>query len=149
MRWECRERFPRHRLQRKLPVSDPGMYHGTCVTHVPWCMMGSRWRGKRGKTFPAFPAHAQPTILRIWQEGYGMYVCLNILIWLMIFKKSERYVPAWELGMVTVTSPDEGHDFVSRSFCLIILQCNVFMESSNYDAQSLLQGDNETQCVTA
>ena len=36
-------------------VSDPDMYHGTCVTHVPWCMLGSltngflwsRWQGKR------------------------------------------------------------------------------------------------------
>ena len=41
MRRECRERFPRHRLQRKPLVSDPGMHHGTCVTHVPWCMSGS------------------------------------------------------------------------------------------------------------
>ena len=56
-----------------LRVSDPDMHHGTCVTHVPWCMSGSltngfllsRWRGE---TFPAFPAHAQPAILRIWQE---------------------------------------------------------------------------------
>ena len=24
-----------------------------------------------GKTFPAFPAHAQPAILRIWQEAHG------------------------------------------------------------------------------
>ena len=38
-------------------VSDSGMYHGTCVTHVPWCMPGSltnssiwsRWRGKRSR----------------------------------------------------------------------------------------------------
>ena len=38
-----------------LWVSDPDMYHGTCVTHVPWYMPGSltisflwrRWRGKR------------------------------------------------------------------------------------------------------
>ena len=29
MRRECRERFPRHRLQRKPLVSDPGMHHGT------------------------------------------------------------------------------------------------------------------------
>ena len=37
-----------------LRVSDPDMHHGTCVTHVPWCMSGSptsgflwsRWRGK-------------------------------------------------------------------------------------------------------
>ena len=34
MRRECRERFPRHLLQRKTQVSDPGMHHGTCVTHA-------------------------------------------------------------------------------------------------------------------
>ena len=50
MRRECRERSPRHQL-----FSDPDMHHGTCVTHVPWCISGSltggflwsRWRGKR------------------------------------------------------------------------------------------------------
>ena len=41
MRRECRERFPRHRLRRKTLVSDPDMHHGTCVTHVPWCMSAS------------------------------------------------------------------------------------------------------------
>ena len=35
MRRECRELFPRHRLQGKPLVSDPGMHHSTCVTHVP------------------------------------------------------------------------------------------------------------------
>ena len=38
-------------------VSDPDMHHGTCVTHVPWCMPESltsgflliRWRGKRSR----------------------------------------------------------------------------------------------------
>ena len=38
-------------------VSDPDMHHGTCVTHVLWCMPGSltrgflwsRWRGKRSR----------------------------------------------------------------------------------------------------
>ena len=38
MRRGCRERFPRHRLQREALVSDPSMHHGTCVAHVPWCM---------------------------------------------------------------------------------------------------------------
>ena len=36
-------------------VRDSNMHHGTCVTHVPWCMPGSlttgflwnRWQGKR------------------------------------------------------------------------------------------------------
>ena len=40
-------------------VCDPGMHHGTCVTHVLWCMPGSlisgfiwgRWRGKRFRHF--------------------------------------------------------------------------------------------------
>ena len=49
MRRECRERFPLHRFQRKLLVSDPDMHHGTCVTHVPWCMSGSLNRGGGGK----------------------------------------------------------------------------------------------------
>ena len=49
MRRECRERFPRHQLQRKPLVSNPGMHHGTCVVHVPWCMSGSLTRGGRGK----------------------------------------------------------------------------------------------------
>ena len=35
-------------------VNDPDMHHGTCVTHVPWCMPGSLtsdflWRGWLGK----------------------------------------------------------------------------------------------------
>ena len=40
-----------------LRFSGPGMRHGTCVTHVPWCMPGSltsgflwsRWREKRSR----------------------------------------------------------------------------------------------------
>ena len=45
----------RHRLQRKpLVSSDPGMHHGTCVTHVPWCMSGSLTRGD-GEKFPGIP----------------------------------------------------------------------------------------------
>ena len=46
--------FPRHRLQRKPLVSDPGMHHGTCITHVPWCMSGSLTRGG-GENVPGIP----------------------------------------------------------------------------------------------
>ena len=42
---ECRERFPRHQLQRKPLVSDPGKHHGTCLTYMPWCNSGSLTRG--------------------------------------------------------------------------------------------------------
>ena len=54
MRRECRERFSRHRLQRKPQVSDPDMHHGTCVTHVPWCMSGSLTSGG-GENVPGIP----------------------------------------------------------------------------------------------
>ena len=47
MRQECRKRFPRHRLQRKPLVSDPGIHHGTCFT-------GSRIRGD-GENVPGIP----------------------------------------------------------------------------------------------
>ena len=54
IRQECRERLPRHRLQRKSLVSDPVMHHGTCITHVPWCMSGSLTRGG-GENVPGIP----------------------------------------------------------------------------------------------
>ena len=38
---EYQECFPWHWLQRKPLVSDPGMHHGTCITDVPWCILGS------------------------------------------------------------------------------------------------------------
>ena len=47
--------FPRLRIQREPLVSD----HGTCVTHVPWCMSESLTRGG-GENVPAYPAHAHP-----------------------------------------------------------------------------------------
>ena len=54
MRWECRKRFPRHRLQRKPLVGDPAMHHGTCVSQVPWCMSGPLIHGG-GENVPGIP----------------------------------------------------------------------------------------------
>ena len=47
-------RFPRYWVHRKPLVNDPGMHHGTCVTHVPWCMSGSLTRGD-GENVPGIP----------------------------------------------------------------------------------------------
>ena len=71
MRWEWRERFPRHRLQRKPLVSDPGMQTARALRT---CCDACRARQPvvAGKTFPAFPAHAHPSILCIWQEAHGV-----------------------------------------------------------------------------
>ena len=38
-------------------------------------MSGSLTRGD-GETFPAFPAHAQPAILGIWQEANATVKCM-------------------------------------------------------------------------
>ena len=46
--------FSHHQLQRKPLVNDHGIYHGTCVTHVPWCMSGLLNRGG-GENVPGIP----------------------------------------------------------------------------------------------
>ena len=61
--------FPRRRFRRKPLFSDPGMHHGTCVTHVPWCMSGSLTCGD-GENVPGIPGACAPAILRIWQEAH-------------------------------------------------------------------------------
>ena len=71
--------FPRHRFQRKPLVSDPGMHHGTCVTHVPWCMSGSLTCGD-GENVPGIPRACAPAILRIWQEAHCHNAILNNVI---------------------------------------------------------------------
>ena len=45
------------------------MHHGTCVTHVPWCMSGSLTCGD-GENVPGIPGACAPAILRIWQEAH-------------------------------------------------------------------------------
>ena len=65
----ARNVFPRRRFQKKPLVSDPGMHHGTCVTHVPWCMSGSLTCGD-GENVPGIPGACASAILRIWQEAH-------------------------------------------------------------------------------
>ena len=65
--WNAGNDFPRGLLQRKPLVSDPGMHHDTCVTHVPWCMSVSLTCGG-GENVPSIPGACAPVILRIWQE---------------------------------------------------------------------------------
>ena len=79
--------FPRRRFQRKPLVSDPGMHHGTCVTHVPWCMSGSLTCGD-GKNVSGIPRACAPAILRIWQEAHdcGWFHAA----------KSSHHVDAWD-----------------------------------------------------
>ena len=86
MRRECRERFPRHRLPRKQLVSDPGMHHGTCVTHVPWCMSGSLTRGGE-EHVPGIPgACATRNFAHLTRGPYSRktrYITLLLIHWLI------------------------------------------------------------------
>ena len=66
--------FPHRQFRRKPLVSDPGMHHGTCVTHVPWCMSGSLTSGG-GENVPGIPGACAPAILRIWQEAHWTVCC--------------------------------------------------------------------------
>ena len=61
-------------------VSDTDMHHGTCVTHVPWCMPGSLtsgffWKRRRGKTSPACATCNFTYLLR------GPWPELSIISW--------------------------------------------------------------------
>ena len=62
--------FPCGLIQRSPLVSDLGMHHGTCVTHVPWCMSGSLTRGT-GENVSGILGACASAILRIWQDGHG------------------------------------------------------------------------------
>ena len=63
-------------------VSDHDMHQGTCVTHMSWCMPGSLTSGFPWSRWqvPAFPAHAQPAFLRIWQGGHYLDYYHGVLL---------------------------------------------------------------------
>ena len=75
-----------------LPVSDPDMHHGTCVTHVPWCIPGSltsgllwsRWMGKRSRHSrrmrnSQFYVSGKRPILKVDTENIQSNVPLTVL----------------------------------------------------------------------
>ena len=89
-------------------VSDPDMHHSTCMTHVPWCMpesltssfVWSRLNSVAKKTFPASPAQALPTVLRIYVSGKRSMGDANLHCpWYMLrqlkFNKSCHYGDHW------------------------------------------------------
>ena len=74
MRREYRERFPRCRLQREPLVGDPGMQHGTCVTHVPWCISGPL----KGRKVPGIPGEC--AIRNLAYLARGLMALKNIFM---------------------------------------------------------------------
>ena len=77
------------------PVSDPGMHHGTSLTHVPWCMSGSLTRAG-GENVPGIPGACttrnfaylargplwqQGTMLNLWGTGSRASLELRVTTW--------------------------------------------------------------------
>ena len=64
-------------------VGDPDMYHGTCVTRVPWWsltsgFLWSRWRGKRSLHPGACATHNFTYLVRgPWQMNHLCCECFN------------------------------------------------------------------------
>ena len=73
MPWECRECFPHYRFQRKPLVSDLGIHHGTCVTHVPLCMSGSLTHGG-GKNVPGIPSACATRSFTFLVRGPSLHI---------------------------------------------------------------------------
>ena len=112
MRRECRERFPRHRRQRKPRVSDPGMHHGTCVTHVPRCMSGSLTRGG-GENVPGIPGACATRNFTYLRRGPSVEQ-LSYVLMHHDFTNRSSMVYHWA---VTVIS-----NFVKLSICLMSIE---------------------------
>ena len=102
MRRDWRERFSRHRLQRKPLVSDHGIYHGTCVTSG----------GENVLDIPGACA-----TLPIWQEAHGWVTIIYSIIWI------------WLLN--TVRSRRNDRDFADDFFKCIHLNENAWISIRN------------------
>ena len=88
--------FPRRRFQRKPLVSDPGMHHGTCVTHVPWCMSGSLtcgdgenvWLAGGLETFMSFIHWIFVIVLWPMSMGVVMDCAIIIFYWNLLTQRN-------------------------------------------------------------
>ena len=65
---ECRERFPR-RCGLAIPTRIAAMRDARAVMHAGIANKRFPLKLVAEEMFPAFPAHAQYTILHIWQEA--------------------------------------------------------------------------------
>ena len=109
---DCRERFPRHRLQRKPLVSDPGMHHSACVTHVPWCMSGSLIRSD-GENVPGIPgAYATHSFTYLARGPYRDNDLPSSYTSLLL----RRY----ETSLSTVYPKKYAHGFVVLCFVVVV-----------------------------
>ena len=113
MRRECRERFPRHRGSA-IPTCITERASRTC-SDVGIASQQFPLKSEAGKTFPAFPVHAQPTIRGPYREKFDRVItaidcskinknyhsnanglkCKSNMCWTVECKKDSRKNRAW------------------------------------------------------
>ena len=111
----------------KEAASDLGMHHGTCVTHVAWCMSGSLTCGSR-ENDPGIPgacAICDFTYLRRGPYNH-MLIFSDILYWWKKYTRCIHYiVNAWQfearLGACYVsTTKGRFSDCFSTYLCFLM-----------------------------
>ena len=95
---------PRRRFQRKPLVSDPGMHHGTCDTHVPWCMSGSLNRGG-GENVPGIPGACATRNFTYLERGPW-----SVWIRLMHRKRPHWFIKAAAYSIISVVKATPGNN---------------------------------------
>ena len=97
-----RELFPRHRSQRKPLVNDPDMHHGTCVTHVPWCMSGWLTRGGGENVSGILGACAIRNLRYVTIGPWGSFSCRSCLVSQNVRKSPDYVYRIWQYEVVCV-----------------------------------------------
>ena len=69
----CMSRMRREYRERSRHASRHE-HHARVVEHFGIANLRFPLKSVAGKKFPAFPAHAQPALLRIWQEAHPMVI---------------------------------------------------------------------------
>ena len=117
VRQEYRERFPRHRLQRKPLVSDPCMHHGTCVTHVPWCMSGILTPGG-GENVPGIPGACTTRNFTYLARGpWSRTMCtVSNFLWIPVPCGHKWYHNLNEVGYNFICRSEDSIGNVGRNF---------------------------------
>ena len=122
-------------------VSNPDMHHGTCVTHVPWCMprsltsgfLWNRWRGKRflhsrHMRNPQFCVSGKR--LMLFTISLGRYIPLCVPGKLLagfrkLFKLSEVHVLSDDIFIMLRASTQQGtHRLIGLTFCVNSALCH-------------------------
>ena len=113
------------------------MHHGTCVTHVSWCMSGSLTRGGE-ETFRTFPAYVQPAI---YVSGKNSMARLTFMMkgTSMITKQTSLYVNVAPSLTILIPLCKAGGKHCAQKYktryimSSVCIRCNIFSHLSFFN----------------